>query len=700
VRAFADLVDSPASSPPLTIGIFGSWGAGKSFLLTRIRETLDARAAAIARASWRARRRRRWTHRLRAARAVLDTARGAAAHDGVPWLWRAAARWWERGYRARVRRAVERGTPIPDDLPPPAPLLVHCVGFNAWEYNASERIWPRLVRAVLETVDDRLVWWRHPTLWAARTARRVSRNAWRVVRRGWVGLLGWLGVGLVVGAVAAFVRPDARGDVLRFVIDTDVTGEKLTIPALAAGLAALAKLLRDVVIAPVGSWITALLDDGIRYGAPLDYMAAIKADLDLLERRLSADAERVFLVVDDLDRCEPSKMIEVLQAVNLLLDRPSFIVCLGIDARIVTAAVERHYEALLGPAGMSGYEYLDKIVQIPFLIPEPTAGELQSLIDAQLGADGLPRSKSLGEIARGLLAETQRAAEALRQVDEGARAPTDAATSDADAPRLLPDVPRTTQEVRRAVAAQIDDAYSLAGAFVDEAAAARAERPDATELSFTPDEVAAFHAVAPFLRPNPRHVKRLVNVYALVRSVLRSARDERAARVLTDPEAIVRWLTLCAQWPYAARAMTRHLAAHDDAALEAERARTVADRPPLAALLRWAGPSLDETLRHRFDHDAALLDALVENARSSDWDDLRILRRYTLNFNPALDGELRARAARVAAASTEPAPIETVVRRLLDASVPAPAPSSASAAESREPRAESPAPNAPPVARV
>src|SRR5215208_5684036 len=36
VEAFAELIDSPNTDPPLTIGIYGSWGMGKSFLLKNI----------------------------------------------------------------------------------------------------------------------------------------------------------------------------------------------------------------------------------------------------------------------------------------------------------------------------------------------------------------------------------------------------------------------------------------------------------------------------------------------------------------------------------------------------------------------------------------------------------------------------------------------------------------------------------------
>lgn len=39
-KAFATLLANPATNPPLTMGIYGKWGTGKSFLMRKIRDTL------------------------------------------------------------------------------------------------------------------------------------------------------------------------------------------------------------------------------------------------------------------------------------------------------------------------------------------------------------------------------------------------------------------------------------------------------------------------------------------------------------------------------------------------------------------------------------------------------------------------------------------------------------------------------------
>ena len=92
------------------------------------------------------------------------------------------------------------------------------------------------------------------------------------------------------------------------------------------------------------------------------------------------DIQRIVLYVDDLDRCPPSRVVEVLQAVHLLLAFPLFVVVAGVDSRWLITSLRIHYQHLLdgennGRAELRAdanewdafpADYLDKIFQIPF----------------------------------------------------------------------------------------------------------------------------------------------------------------------------------------------------------------------------------------------------------------------------------------------------------------------------------------------
>jgi hypothetical protein len=93
--------------------------------------------------------------------------------------------------------------------------------------------------------------------------------------------------------------------------------------------------------------------------------------------------DRVILYVDDLDRCPPAKVLEVLEAVHLLLALELFVVVVGVDPRWLQRSLRHQYRDLVtsGDPRTDPYlrampiEYLEKIFQIPLTLPvmEPRA---------------------------------------------------------------------------------------------------------------------------------------------------------------------------------------------------------------------------------------------------------------------------------------------------------------------------------------
>jgi len=109
---------------------------------------------------------------------------------------------------------------------------------------------------------------------------------------------------------------------------------------------------------------------------------------------------RIVLYIDDLDRCPEDRVLQVLQAIHLLLAFPLFVVVVGVDARWVSRALLRGYRGLLhwrdeGRNGRaerelgrlaSPQDYLEKIFQIPlWLRPINEAGR-SSLIHGLLAS--------------------------------------------------------------------------------------------------------------------------------------------------------------------------------------------------------------------------------------------------------------------------------------------------------------------------
>jgi hypothetical protein len=104
--------------------------------------------------------------------------------------------------------------------------------------------------------------------------------------------------------------------------------------------------------------------------------------------RLHESIDRIVLFVDDLDRCQPEKVVDVLQAVHLLLAFPLFAVIVGVDQRCLRTSLQEQFKGLLMQSDKrNGQEnpttpldYLEKIFHVPFHLPEMDAKGFGNLI--------------------------------------------------------------------------------------------------------------------------------------------------------------------------------------------------------------------------------------------------------------------------------------------------------------------------------
>nr|WP_232475978.1 P-loop NTPase fold protein [Sphingomonas formosensis] len=78
--------------------------------------------------------------------------------------------------------------------------------------------------------------------------------------------------------------------------------------------------------------------------------------------------ERIVIYIDDLDRCSEKQVVEVLEAVHLLLAYPSFVVVVAVDAQWLARSLEGQHNLSGNASGPNASDYLEKIFQIPFWI--------------------------------------------------------------------------------------------------------------------------------------------------------------------------------------------------------------------------------------------------------------------------------------------------------------------------------------------
>ncbi|WP_181790351.1 P-loop NTPase fold protein [Myxococcus llanfairpwllgwyngyllgogerychwyrndrobwllllantysiliogogogochensis] len=91
--------------------------------------------------------------------------------------------------------------------------------------------------------------------------------------------------------------------------------------------------------------------------------------------------DRIVLYIDDLDRCPEERIVQVLEAVHLLLAFPLFVVVVGVDSRWLLHALKKRFEAFSSEDAATPQAYLEKIFQIPFTLHRMEADGFGQLID-------------------------------------------------------------------------------------------------------------------------------------------------------------------------------------------------------------------------------------------------------------------------------------------------------------------------------
>jgi hypothetical protein len=167
------------------------------------------------------------------------------------------------------------------------------------------------------------------------------------------------------------------------------------------------------------------------YRRHLGLISTVRKDFDGLVDRLKAKGapqgkriDRIVLYIDDVDRCPPKMVVDILQAIHLLLAYELFVVVVSVDPRWLLRSLESRFTTLQHDGDADTWDatpqdYLEKIFQIPFsvrpmgdrgfgrlidrlLVSSPTiAASGEGAQETKTGAEGFADSKGNGYSAEG-----------------------------------------------------------------------------------------------------------------------------------------------------------------------------------------------------------------------------------------------------------------------------------------------------------
>ena len=160
------------------------------------------------------------------------------------------------------------------------------------------------------------------------------------------------------------------------------------------GLAAILPALAGGALSGAKDSVPEAVKEAVEQGAGTDVDESL-VDIrqfrdDFAEMLSKSDIKTLVVLIDDLDRCSPERIIENLEAIKLFLNVPNTAFVIGADRRIIRQAVAWRYRDALKASNLSEGQadpserlvddYLEKLIQIPYRLPRLSPSEIETYL--------------------------------------------------------------------------------------------------------------------------------------------------------------------------------------------------------------------------------------------------------------------------------------------------------------------------------
>ena len=92
--------------------------------------------------------------------------------------------------------------------------------------------------------------------------------------------------------------------------------------------------------------------------------------------------KRLVVFIDDLDRCLPEKTIDIFEVIKLFLDVPKCVFVIGVEKEVIERGIEIRYKSKELEIPISGKDYIEKIIQVPFTLPPIREDDMTKFIES------------------------------------------------------------------------------------------------------------------------------------------------------------------------------------------------------------------------------------------------------------------------------------------------------------------------------
>jgi hypothetical protein len=425
VNALHKFILSNYTTTPITISIDGVWGSGKSSLMSMLKEKLDPHRDGVRvffewlNLIWPA---MNWYWKFLCCflpkafgKALIAlTVRNDLDDNNIQLYFGDRA----NGFKKYITKIVEGFNVDPEFLKqdesksmdelvrwwaqinancePLEPSYHYTVWLNAWKFDNQEEVWASLALATMEQIKQNhgLLW--RLRFWCELNFSRFSfwSGLWQVIKQFFVPML--------FAIVAAYYSLIMGSFNIHLEAMKLYGSPLLWAGALISGILSVSSIFNDPFRIPL-----AKVFDRANYQDKVNFLSQFEKDFARIVRAATKNGfgwkrSKLVIFIDDLDRCEPPKSADIVEAVNLFLDAEGCVFVIGMDSESVARSIEVKYKDLfermetenIGVVSL-GRLFLEKIVQIPFSVPRATSLHITNLVNETLGTKKSLQSSNL-----------------------------------------------------------------------------------------------------------------------------------------------------------------------------------------------------------------------------------------------------------------------------------------------------------------
>jgi hypothetical protein len=481
-ESIAQFIKSKSTSPPLTIGILAPWGKGKTTLMKFIQKKLDNYSS-------------------------------NDADDQIATTYKWLKEWTKKADLASQINLRKLKNPT--------------VWFNAWKFQKTEEVWAGFAYEIIHQLVSKL-----PSklekekFWLLLNLKRIDKRI--IIQKINFEIINKVikSAVFIIGLIIFLVPL-----ILSIVFNWSYGIDFISVPGLILCLDRIQRIKKKKLDFDISKYVKQP-----EYENKMGYFHTVESDLKMVLNLLISKDDPVVIFIDDLDRCSPKMVAEVIEAINLFIsgDFPDCYFILGQDAQMVAAALDSAYKDMGSKVaniekghGSLGWYFMEKFIQLNFTIPNISETQSKRYLKELLGETLINHTSTKKDEAENVLDEI---AIEISKASTNKELKDITSKIDIDSKRL------TSQAEHRKL-------ISVQEQIIDKAA----EIFEDNDSEF----VEIIETYSKYVGNSPRMIKRFVNLYRFYRFMQFASSDKKLIDI--DADSIGRWIVVIIRWPQLVR---------------------------------------------------------------------------------------------------------------------------------------------------